>query len=80
MRRLYTCLNKHLKLKIDPIEIKISDTNSNNSSHIHKYISFMSGSLLVVSESLPYFDNINGNGILHVFENIQKEYRDNFNK
>lgn len=44
----------------------------------HKYISFVSGSLLIVSESLPYFETTKGNGIIHLLTNILKEYKDDF--
>lgn len=61
-----------LRLKIDPLQFKvISDKKP-------KYISFITGSLLVISETMPFFDNVQGNGLLHTLSSIQKEYKNNF--
>lgn len=61
-----------LRLKLDPIQFKvISDKKP-------KYFSFITGSLLAISELLPFFDNVKGNGLLHTLSHIQKEYKDNF--
>jgi hypothetical protein len=40
----------------------------------------VSGTLLAVSKSLPFFDNVNGNGILHVLSGVHKEFKDEFVK
>lgn len=51
-----------LRLKVDPIQFKmISDKKPN----VNKYVSFITGSLLIVSETLPFFENFHGNGVLH---------------
>ena len=39
----------------------------------HGLISFLTGSVLAISESLPFVDN-KYNGILHTLSIIQKEY------
>ena len=62
-----------LKLKIEPIRIKMI---SEKKSNFNKYISFVFGSILAISESLPFFDNIKGNGLLHTLNSINKEYKD----
>lgn len=75
MRRTSNLISRSLRLKLEPIQFKlISDKKSNFS----KYVSFITGSLLAISESLPFFDNIKGNGLLHVLSNIKKEYKDIF--
>jgi hypothetical protein len=66
-------MRRVMRLKIDPIKIHISQPEKSNYA---KYVTFISGSLLAISESLPYFDNVNGNGILHVISNILKEYKE----
>ena len=43
----------------------------------HSYISFASGTLLAISESLPFIDN-KYNGILDCLSKIQQEYKGNF--
>lgn len=40
-----------------------------------KYMSFMLGTLLAISESLPLCENIKSNGILHMIKSINDEYR-----
>lgn len=45
-----------------------------NKNNYRNIISFISGSLLIVSESLPFLDN-SPNGILHCLSEIHKEYK-----
>ena len=61
-----------IKIKIDgfPIKQKVK-------TNWHAYISFISGTLLTVSESLPFIDN-KYNGIVHALSKVQHEYKDNF--
>ena len=69
--------DKILRVKLYPTELKlVSPTKSN----INKYITFVSGTLLAISETLPFFDNTNGNGILHILSGVQKEFKDEFEK
>jgi hypothetical protein len=42
-----------------------------------QYVSFISGSLLAISETIPFIDN-KYNGILHALSIIQSEYKNNF--
>jgi len=50
------------RFKIDPVKIEL--THSNEKSNVHKYISVAFGTLLTISESLPFFKNTEANGIL----------------
>jgi len=50
------------RFKMEPVKVEI--THSNEKSNIHKYISVAFGTLLTVSESLPFFKNTEANGIL----------------
>jgi hypothetical protein len=60
-----------LKIKIDGFPIKKKTDWS-------KTISFCTGTMLCISESLPFIDN-EYNGILHMLSKIKQEYKDNFN-
>jgi hypothetical protein len=53
-----------LRLKLDPIKIQITEPPKSNTS---KYISFTLGTLLTISESLPFFKDVKPNGILDSF-------------
>lgn len=66
-----------LRIKLEPVELKLESPTKSN---LNKYITFGTGSLLAISESLPFFDNIKGNGLLHMLVGIQKEYKDEFGK
>ena len=68
-------ITKIIRLQIDPVNIIYPSPKSNSKN---KYLTFISGSLLIISETLPYFQSINGNGIIHTFTNILKEYKDDF--
>lgn len=67
-----------LRIKLDPVEVR--NCNFTPKSNFNKYITFVSGSLLAISESLPFFDNIKSNGLLHMLSGIHKEYKDEFGK
>lgn len=77
MRSVRVPLRVNLSLDKKPLQIKLI---SSKKSNFTKYVTFISGSLLAISESLPFFDNINGNGVLHMLSSIQKEYKDEFGK
>ena len=64
-------LPKVLKIKIDGFPVKESKTNW------HSYISFFTGTILCMSESMPFIDN-KYNGILHMLYTIQQEYKNDF--
>lgn len=63
-----------------PINIRIlfpNQSNAKNNTETHhmemnKYVAFVSGTLLAISESLPFFDNVNSNGLLHAASGIMK--------
>jgi len=61
-----------LKIKIDGFPHKTS-LKTNWSS----YISFCTGTLLTISETMPFIDN-KYNGVLHTFSKIQQEYKNDF--
>lgn len=63
-----------LNIKIKGFPLKETKVTKHN---YHTIISFVSGSLLIVSESLPFFDNTS-NGIIHCLSEIQKEYKTDF--
>ena len=54
-------------LKVDPIKIQMTETPKSNTS---KYMSFALGTLLTISESLPFFKDVKANGILESFLNL----------
>ena len=58
--------------------IKTPMSKSNTKTNWYPYISFISGSLLTISETLPFFNNSYGNGILHSLSKILQEYKQNF--
>lgn len=57
--------------------IKIIDFPPKQKINWHGYISFVSGTLLAISESLPFIDN-KYNGVLDCLSKIQQEYKENF--
>lgn len=48
----------------------INQGNQANNKDKHKYFSAILSSFLIISESLPFMDNIKSNGILDVLKNI----------
>lgn len=56
------------------IIIRNEKQKSTNKISYEKYITFGLGTLLSISESLPFFD-IKYKGILHMFKNINEEYK-----
>lgn len=42
---------------------------------IHNYMMFGSGTLLAVSESLPFMTDVKANGILDAIKKIREEYK-----
>jgi len=65
-----------LKIKIDgfPVKDKLKDKLKPN---WHSYIAFGTGTLLAISESMPFIDT-EYNGILHAVNKIQQEYKSDF--
>jgi hypothetical protein len=66
-----------LKVQLNPIKISFDSPKKLN---LNKYITFISSSLLALSESLPFFDSVNGNGLIQMSSNIHKEYKEKFVK
>ena len=62
-------LPRIIKIKIYPSPSNISTKNS-----FHKYSLFLSGTLLAISEYLP-FTQLHGNGIIDVLKKIREEYK-----
>jgi hypothetical protein len=56
-----------IRVKIDGYPVKVNDNN------FHKYTMFISGSLLAISEALPFIDS-RGNGIIDTLKKIRDEY------
>lgn len=56
-----------IRVKIDGYPPKVSDNK------FHKYTMFISGSLLAISEVLPFIDS-KGNGIIDTLKKIRDEY------
>lgn len=71
--RYLTKIPKTFKIKIDgfPIKDPILKTNW------HGIISFCTGSILCISESMPFIDT-EYNGISHMLYKIQQEYKNDF--
>lgn len=64
-----------LRLTIDPIKFEqVSARNKHND--IHTYVTFVTGSLLAISESLPFVKSSEGNGLLHAAAAVLKEYKE----
>lgn len=58
---LRTVLYRH---KIEPLKIQIIEPKKSQS---HKYISFVLGTFLTISETLPFFKDVKANGLLDSF-------------
>lgn len=43
-------------------------------TRIHNYVMFTSGTLLAISESLPFMTDIKANGIIDALKKIREEY------
>lgn len=73
MNHLRNRIPRTFKIKIDgfPVKNPIPKTNW------HAYISFTTGTLLAISESMPFIDN-EYNGVLHMLSKIQQEYTKDF--
>lgn len=63
-----------LKIKIDGFPVKDKLKVKPN---WHSYIAFCTGTLLAISESMPFIDT-EYNGILHAVNKIQQEYKSDF--
>jgi hypothetical protein len=63
-------MNKVIRIKIDGFPPK-------SKKNWHSIISFATGSMLAISEALPFIDT-KANGILHLLSNIQHEYKNDF--
>lgn len=73
MNHLRNRIPKTFKIKIDGFPIKEHTSKTN----WHAYISFGTGTLLAVSESMPFINN-EYNGVLHALLKIQQEYTKDF--
>jgi hypothetical protein len=62
-----------VRIKVEPIKF---EQVSKPGSPLHKYIAFISGSLLAISETLPFFSSFKANGILQAVSGIIKEYKE----
>ena len=70
MRTVKSLFQRTLNINIKGFPIK-------EKKNYHNIISFVSGSLLIVSEFLPFLDS-SPNGILHYLSEIQKEYKSDY--
>lgn len=62
-----------------PLKLRIKlECTPTKKSKINSYISFVSGTLLIISETMPFIDN-KYNGIIDTFVKIQQEYKQDFN-
>lgn len=61
------------KIKIDGFPVKEHTPKTN----WHSIISFSTGTILCISESMPFIDN-EYNGVLHALSKIQQEYTKDF--
>jgi hypothetical protein len=59
-----------IKVKIDGFPI-----NSQPKNIFHNYITFGSGTLLAISETLPFMSDIKANGIIDVIKKIRDELK-----
>jgi hypothetical protein len=73
MNHLRNRIPKTFKIKIDGFPVKERTPKTN----WHTYISFATGSLLAISESMPFINN-EYNGVLHALSKIQQEYKNDF--
>ena len=73
MVRLINKLPQTFRIKI----IDFPPKQTQNKTNWHGYISFVSGTLLAISESLPFTYN-KYNGVLDCLSKIQQEYKGNF--
>lgn len=72
----------HLRTKIHTIKIKIhgfpiKQNPIKQKTNWHSYISFVTGSMLFMSESMPFANN-DYNGIVHALIKVQDEYKKDF--
>lgn len=56
------------------IRVKL-DMPSQPKNSFHSYMMFGSGTLLAISESLPFITDIKANGILDAVKKIREEYK-----
>lgn len=52
------------RFKLEPIKVQLTEPPKSNTS---KYISFALGTMLSISETLPFFKDVKANGILDSF-------------
>lgn len=57
------------------IKVKLETMSSIKSNKFHNYMVFGSGTLLAISESLPFITDIKANGILDAVKKIREEYK-----
>lgn len=73
MNHLRTKIPRTFKIKIDGFPVKEKPVKTN----WHAYISFTTGSILCISETMPFINN-EYNGVLHALSKIQQEYTKDF--
>jgi hypothetical protein len=66
-----------LHIKLDDIDTINKLSQKSTKPNWHGYVSFFTGSILTVSETMPFIDS-NYNGILHALSKIQEEYKSDF--
>lgn len=58
-------------------QIKNNTNTTKPKVNWHPYVSFFTGSLLAISETMPFIDS-ESNGILHAIKKIQENFTQNF--
>jgi hypothetical protein len=56
------------------IKVKLETDSKVPKNRFHNYIMFSSGSLLAISEALPFMTDIKANGIIDALKKIRDEY------
>jgi hypothetical protein len=59
-----------IKVKIDGFPVKSQPKNI-----FHNYIMFVSGTLLAISETLPFMNDTKANGIIDAIKKIRDEFK-----
>jgi hypothetical protein len=58
------------------IRVKLENADSSQKPSFKNILMFGSGTLLAISESLPFMTDIKANGILDAIKKIREEYKD----
>ncbi len=59
---------------------QLEQKSPNNNKDLNKIFSVGLSTLLIISESLPFFDNVKSNGILDILKNVSNNLNDNLKK